>query len=183
MIMKRFFITFLCLVAQLALAGCITSLHAQELSVSTNFIDFAKGGAANLEASYGLARHWSVSAGLKYDSGGEQRQQLYSVGGRYWPWHIYSGWWLSGKMQYQEFNEAEKVTLETSEGDRYGAGIAGGYSKMLGRHFNLDLGVGLWGGYTRYVTYACPTCGRVIGSGNKAFLLPNDLMLALSYIF
>lgn len=181
--MKRFFFTFLCLVMQLALAGCFTSLSAQELSFSTNFIDYARTGTANLEASYALARHWSVNAGVKYDSGGEMRQQLYSLGGRYWPWHIYSGWWLSGKMQYQEFNEAEPVSLETSEGDRYGAGIAGGYSKMLGRHLNLDIGIGLWTGYTRYVTYACPTCGRIIGSDVKLFVLPNDLMIALSYIF
>ena len=170
---------------QLALAGCFTSLSAsaQELALSTNFVDYARTGTANLETSYALARHWSVNVGVKYDSGGEMRQQLYSVGGRYWPWHIYSGWWLSGKMQYQEFNEAERITLETSEGDRYGAGISGGYSKMLGRHLNLDLGIGLWTGYTRYVTYACPTCGRIIGSDDKLFVLPNDLMIALSYIF
>lgn len=183
--MKRFFFTFLFFVMQLAPAGCFTVLtaNAQELSFSTNFIDYARTGTANLEASYALARHWSVSAGVKYDSGGDMRQQLYSLGGRYWPWHIYSGWWLSGKMQYQEFNEAEPVSLETSEGDRYGAGIAGGYSKMLGRHLNLDIGIGLWTGYTRYVTYACPTCGRIIGSDDKLFVLPNDLMIALSYIF
>ncbi len=183
--MKRFFFTFLFFVMQLAPAGCFTvfTANAQELSFSTNFIDYARTGTANLEASYALARHWSVSAGVKYDSGGDMRQQLYSLGGRYWPWHIYSGWWLSGKMQYQEFNEAEPVSLETSEGDRYGAGIAGGYSKMLGRHLNLDIGIGLWTGYTRYVTYACPTCGRIIGSDDKLFVLPNDLMIALSYIF
>ena len=183
--MKRFFYTFLCCVMKLALAGCFTSLSAsaQELALSTNFVDYARTGTANLETSYALARHWSVNVGVKYDSGGEMRQQLYSVGGRYWPWHIYSGWWLSGKMQYQEFNEAERITLETSEGDRYGAGISGGYSKMLGRHLNLDLGIGLWTGYTRYVTYACPTCGRIIGSDDKLFVLPNDLMIALSYIF
>ena len=183
--MKRFFFTFLFFVMQLAPAGCFTAFtaNAQELSFSTNFIDYARTGTANLEASYALARHWSVSAGVKYDSGGDMRQQLYSLGGRYWPWHIYSGWWLSGKMQYQEFNEAEPVSLETSEGDRYGAGIAGGYSKMLGRHLNLDIGIGLWTGYTRYVTYACPTCGRIIGSDDKLFVLPNDLMIALSYIF
>ena len=111
------------------------------------------------------------------------RQQLYSLGGRYWPWHIYSGWWLSGKMQYQEFNEVSAPGRDTSEGDRYGAGIAGGYSKMLGKHLNLDLGIGLWTGYSRYVTYACPSCGRVVDGGDKIFVLPNDLMVALSYIF
>ena len=54
---------------------------------------------------------------------------------------------------------------------------------MLGRHFNLDFGLGLWTGYTTYVTYACPTCGRIIGSDQRLFILPNDLMIALSYIF
>ena len=181
--MKRFFLTFLCCVMQLALAGCFTSASAQELSFSTNFLDYARTGTANVEASYGFSRHWTLNAGMKYDSGGSSRQQLYAVGGRYWPWHIYSGWWFSGKMQYQEFNDAAPVTRETSEGDRYGAGIAGGYSKMLGKHFNLDLGLGLWTGYTTYVTYACPTCGRIIGTDQRLFILPNDLMIALSYIF
>jgi len=163
---------------------CLGLIHAgaQEISFSTNILDLAKSGSVNLEASYGFSRHWSVSAGMKYDSSGDIRQQLYALGGRYWPWHIYSGWWFSGKMQYQEFNEAAR-SLETSEGDRYGAGIAGGYSKMLGKHFNLDFGIGLWTGYSRYVTYACPTCGRIVDGGNKLFLLPNDLMIALSYIF
>ena len=111
--MKRFFYTFLCCVMQLALAGCFTSLSAsaQELALSTNFVDYARTGTANLETSYALARHWSVNVGVKYDSGGEMRQQLYSVGGRYWPWHIYSGWWLSGKMQYQEFYYGLKACI------------------------------------------------------------------------
>lgn len=174
--MKRIIIAALLLLCGAALAD------AQELSFSTNIVDFAKSGTANLEASYGFSRHWTLSAGMKYDAGGATRQQLYALGGRFWPWHIYSGWWLSGKMQYQEFNEAAR-SLETSEGDRYGAGLAGGYSRMLGKHFNLDLGIGLWTGYSRYVTYACPTCGRIVDTGNKLFLLPNDLMIALSYIF
>lgn len=169
----------------LLFACCLSSVwaDAQELSFSTNIVDYARTGTANLEASYGFTRHWTVNAGMKYDAGGSARQQLFSVGGRYWPWHIYSGWWLCGKMQYQEFNEAVNPALETCEGDRYGAGFSGGYSRMLGRHFNLDLGVGLWTGYTSYVTYACPTCGRIIGSENRLFILPNDLMIALSYIF
>ena len=182
--MKNFFKLFVC-AAQLTIVGCLVphSAVAQELSFSTNVVDYARSGSANLEASYGFTRHWSVNAGMKYDSGGMLRQQLYSVGTRFWPWHIYSGWWLSGKLQYQEFNEAETVTLITSEGDRYGAGIGAGYSKMLGKHFNLDLGIGLWVGYTKYVTYACPTCGRRTGAGNTAFMLPNDMIIALSYIF
>ena len=167
------------------------TLKAQDWSLSTNIAAYADFGTLNAEVGYAFSRHWNAAAAVRYnpftfESDGEpvqSRQRTFAAGARYWPWHIYSGWWLSGKMQYQEFNEAEPVSLETSEGDRYGAGIAGGYSKMLGRHLNLDIGIGLWTGYTRYVTYACPTCGRIIGSDDKLFVLPNDLMIALSYIF
>ena len=88
-----------------------------------------------------------------------------------------------GVAEIKEFTESAASADVQSEGDRYGAGIAGGYSRMLGRHINLDLGIGLWTGYTRYVTYACPTCGRIIGSGKGIFILPNDITLGLSYIF
>jgi hypothetical protein len=174
--MKNFFLSVLL---------CMTAfpVAAQELSLSTNIVDYANGGAANLEAAYGFTRHWSMNAGMKYDAFGTARQQLYSLGSRYWPWHIYSGWWFGGKMQYQEFNEKESWGQHTSEGDRYGAGLSGGYSRMLSKHLNVDLGLGLWAGYTSYVTYACPTCGRRIDAGSKAFILPNDIMIALSYIF
>ena len=169
---------------------CCT-VAAQNFAVATNVLDYVDLGTLNLEASCGIARHWSLLAGIKYNpfhygEGSAEVadcQRSVEAGARFWPWHIYSGWWFSGKMQYQEFNDAAPVTLETSEGDRYGAGIAGGYSKMLGKHFNLDFGLGLWTGYTTYVTYACPTCGRIIGSGQRLFILPNDLMIALSYIF
>lgn len=157
--------------------------RGQELSLSTNIADIARAGAANAEASYGFARHWSVNAGAKYDSGGYERQQLYSLGARFWPWHIYSGWWIAGKMQYQEFNDADRITLRTSEGDRYGAGLSAGYAKMLSRHLNMDIGVGFWSGVSRFTTYSCPSCGRILDSGSKSFVLPNDLMMSLSWIF
>lgn len=182
--MKNFLLHFLCGV-QLAVAGCLasTGAKAQEMSLSTNVVDYASTGSVNLEAAYGFARHWSMSAGMKFGNGGRNRQQLYSVGSRFWPWHIYSGWWLGAKMQYQEFNEEESVTSLTSEGDRFGTGFAAGYSKMLGKHFNLDLGVGLWTGYSKFVTYACPNCGRIVDGGKSVFLLPNDITIAVSYIF
>lgn len=183
--MKNLLLSLFCFVMQLALAGCLTSIDAgaQELSVSTNIADYAGSGAANIEASYGFARHWTLTSALKYDPLGTDRQRTLSLGGRYWPWHIYSGWWLSGKMQYQEFRSAVSADGPASEGDRYGAGLAGGYARMLSKHLNVDLGIGLWGGYGTYTTYACPRCGRTLDSGGRGFVLPNDIILALSYIF
>ena len=192
---------FLTLGLLLATAGVS---GAQELSLSTNFADYAQSGTLNLEAGYGLARHWSVSAGVKYNpysfgSGGDthfRRQRLYCAGARWWPWHIYSGWWLSARLQYQEFATTDEKgnTLRqlpfsgrsggpSTEGDRYGAGLLAGYSQMIGRHFNLDFGAGFWGGWSSYVTYTCPTCGRISSSASGSFFLPADVIFALNYIF
>ena len=179
---------FLTLGLLLATAGVS---RAQELSVSTNIADYARAGTLNVEAGYGFARHWSVSAGVKYNPytfGSSEdlrfrRQRLYSAGARWWPWHIYSGWWFDSRVQYQEFANTKGRGGPATEGDRYGAGILAGYSHMLGKHFNLDFGAGFWGGWSSYVTYTCPSCGRISDSGTKPFLLPADIVLALNYIF
>lgn len=168
-----------------------TAAMGQELSVSANFADYLAGGTLNMEAAYGFARHWTVSAGAKYNPFSFQggygevllRQRSVSAGLRWWPWHIYSGWWMGSKLQYQEFAQGGLSGPQTTEGDRYGAGLSAGYSAMLGKHFNLDIGLGVWGGYSIYSAYACQKCGRRIDSGSRFFVLPNDYLIAVSYIF
>ena len=164
---------------------------AQELALSTNVMGYLYLGTVNLEASYGVAQHWSMTAGVKYNPfefGGENtrvqaKQQSYSVGARFWPWHIYSGWWISGKLQYQEYDMGTYNSRYTSEGDRFGSGVTGGYTYMINPHINMEVGLGVWAGLDRYVHYSCPRCGRVVGEGSQFFFLPNDVMLSVSYVF
>lgn len=173
------------------LSVCAPVLYGQEFAVSTNFADYADFGTLNIEASYGLAQHWSLNAGMKYNPftynpDGEplqKRQRSLSTGARYWPWHIYSGWWLSGAVRVQEYNIGGITSPETTEGNRFGGGLGLGYTCMLSPKFNLDIGAGFWSGYDVYTTYSCPTCGRKIAEGRKFFFLPADILLALSYIF
>lgn len=184
--MKRI-IVLLCFLAQFAFG-----MNAQSVSLSTNLLDYADMGTLNIEASYGFARHWSVDAGLKYnpftygsgDTAVQRRQRTVTAGARWWPWHIYSGWWVSGNARYQEYNKgggAEKP--QTWEGDRVGAGLRGGYSLMLNPHLNMDFGLGVWAGYDVYTVYECQQCGRVVANGAKYFVLPSDFILSVSYIF
>lgn len=168
-------------------------VRAQNVSVGTNLIQYANYGTLNAEASVGVARHWSVGAAARYNpfsfnggSGGQglqNKQQAYALGVRYWPWHIYSGWWLSAMAQYQEYNRGGIKSPETTEGDRIGAGLSGGYTYMIGKHFNLEVGVGVWGGHDRYIKYACPTCGRVQDEGDKYFVMLSDILLSFAYVF
>ena len=53
---------------------------------------------------------------------------------------------------------------------------------MLNEMWNLDLGMGFWGGYKKYTRYACPLCGVTVDQGEKAFILP-DARIAIQLIF
>ena len=185
--MKR---AIIILVAGLSLS--LTSF-AQDLSVATNLVDYVNLGTLNAEASVAASRHISVGASArvnpwtfhKGDPGKQMqnRHQTYAVGFRFWPWHIYSGWWISGVAQYQEYNRGGIIAQQTEEGDAFGLSLGGGYSLMVHEHLNLDFGLSVWGGQKTYITYACPSCGRITDKGSKWFVMPNELRVALQYIF
>lgn len=166
-------------------------MGAQELSVATNVLDYVNMGTLNVDAAWGFSRHWSVEAGVKYNpftwgegnSAKQNRQRSLSAGARYWPWYVYSGWWIEGAVRYKEYNVGGFKSSATSEGDRFGPSLRLGYARMLAPHLNVDVGAGIWGIYDRYVVYACPTCGKVVDKGEKYFLVPADVMLSLSFIF
>ena len=182
--MKKIVISLL--LAVLGLNGA-----AQEWSLSTNAADYADFGTLNAEMGYAFARHWNALAGVRYNpftfhADGEpmqNRQRTFSAGVRYWPWHIYSGWWMGGKLQYQEYNRGGIRSLQTREGERIGTGLSAGYTYMLTPWLNLDFGLGIWAGRDRYTVYSCPVCGMTEDRGTGFFLLPNEVLLALSVIF
>lgn len=176
------------IIAVLLAVSFSATVQAQNFAVSTNAVDYAYLGTLNLDASYAPGTHWTVGAGVKYNFY-TSRQRSVSLNARYWPWHKYSGWWIAGSMKYQEYNtggyQGWKYDSEgeTAEGDRMGGGFAAGYSYMLGNHFNLDFGLGLWAGYDIYRNYVCPKCGAVSKTGQKFFVLPSDLTIGVSYLF
>ena len=167
--------------------------QAQRVSVSTNLLGYAQLGTMNVEASYAVARKWSVTAGIRYnpftyhkgdvEDQFQYRQQSYSLGVRMWPWHTWSGWWMAAKARYQEYNVGGIFSRETSEGDRVGMGLYSGYTLMVSRHLNMEFGLGLWTGLDVYRRYSCPICGLTTAQGRKVFVLPDDIMVALVYVF
>lgn len=187
--MKRFVI----ILAVAAFAISSLKSEAQTVSLSTNLLDYACLGTLNADVSYSLSRRWSVTAGARYnpftfrkgdpDKQFQLRQQSYSLGARLWPWHTWSGWWFAGKLRYQEYNSGGIRSLETREGDRFGAGLYAGYTYMLTSHLNIEFGLGLWSGLDVYRCYSCPVCGVTLESGKTHFILPDDIMISLAYVF
>ncbi len=171
-----------------------TDCMAQRFSVSTNLLDYAALGTMNIEGSCSISRRISITAGARYnpftfrksdpDRQLQLRQQSYSIGVRAWPWHAWSGWWLAGKGRYQEYNFGGLMNNpETQEGDRLGLGFYAGYTHMLGPHLNMEFGMGFWGGIDFYRKYSCQVCGTTLSQGRKGFILPDDFMIALVYVF
>ena len=169
------------------------SVKAGRFALSTNLLGYAELGTMNIDASYAVSRRWSVTAGARYnpftynkgdaDRQFQYRQQSYSIGARMWPWHIWSGWWFAAKARYQEYNTGGILSRETSEGDRVGAGLYSGYTLMISKHFNMEFGAGFWAGVDIYRKYSCPICGITTDKGRKGFVLPDDIMVSVVYVF
>lgn len=166
--------------------------NAQKWAVGTNFVDYANFGTINIEGSVAVDRHWTIEAEWDYNpwtfNAGQSdqfqnRSLSASAGTRYWPWHVYAGWWFKANAQYQIYNRGGLLQESAEEAEAYGAGAAFGYALLLGERVNLDFGFGLWGGKKIYTTYRCTNCGRIIDQGETWFMLPDDISVSLYYIF
>ena len=189
--MKRRFV--LSSVAVLCLLGMVQGkASAQRWSIGTNLVDWFNLATLNVESSVAVAQHCSFNAGVRFNPwtfhyGDEERQyenrkRCCYTGVRYWPWHIYSGWWTGLQLQYQEYNRAGIFNCSPEEGDAWGVGFSLGYTLMVHKSFNIEFGVGAWGGMTTYTSYSCPYCGEILEQGTKFFFWPNNVMVSLVYI-
>lgn len=171
-----------------------TTAFAQKVAVSTNAADWLSLGTMNAEVSLSLAQHFSIYAGLK-ENPWEFHQQnpvmtvrnqmdAFYAGVRWWPWYVYSGWWLSMRGQYRKYSYCGVWRPALEEATSIGGGISAGYSLMMGKHLNLDFGMGVWGGVLKgYVLYCCPQCMDIRDSGERPFIRPDDIRVCISYVF
>ncbi len=179
------------IILSLVLGLSVQQAQAQKFSVSTDMVSWLNLGTINMEASAAVAKEITINAGMKYNPWSFQtkngqiqdRQATYNIGVRWWPWHIYSGWWFGGDFQYQEYNRGGILSQQAEEGDAYGAAFSAGYTLMVNKSLNIEFSLGGWLGGTQYTTYACTTCGRIVDVGKKFFVRPNDVSIALMFIF
>ena len=181
------------LIVGLAFLLVSISAHCQKWSIGTNAVDWLNFGTINAEGSVAVARYVTVNAEYKFnpwtfnsgnrDTQLQNRQHTAKVGVRWWPWHIYSGWWFGSNLQYQEYNRGGVTSRKAEEGDAFGLDLSAGYTLMLHKHFNLEFGIGAWGGYTAFTEYECTRCGKIINGGSKWFVLPNEITVGVVWIF
>lgn len=186
--MKRLFLSIV------VLLSC-TALFSQRLSLSMNMADLAAFGTLNADAGLSVARKVTLHVGGRYNpwsfhygehqSELRNQQQFVYAGVRYWPWYVYSGWWMGGRLQWGNYSNGGIWRPALREGrNLMGLGLSAGYTYMLNKHFNLDFGVGVWGGYMGdYTLYDSFSKLSYRTTGARGFFYPDTVIIALQYVF
>ena len=164
-------------------------------SLGTNLYDWANLGTMSMEGSIAVMRHFTINAGVRYNPWSfgaddnpralQNRRRTVYLGPRFYPWNVYSGFWFSVRAQYEEYNRGGLFGNPlTEEGDAFGISAGLGYSHMLHKNWNLDLGLFGWGGKCYYTEYASPRCGTcVLESGVKPFFRWDAAFVSIVYVF
>jgi hypothetical protein len=181
------------LLSLLLLAAFGHKSHAQKVSVSTDLVEWGYLWTANLEANVSVHQHWSVLAGGKINpwkldkKSGEEFYDVQNtayLGTRYWPWHVFAGWWIGAKAQYSSFQRTGIINQNLKTGQSLGAGLSAGYTFMINERLNLELGAGLWGGrHFKYSQYDSSEAMNPITSSPKNFIAIDNITVAFMYIF
>ena len=140
------------------------TIKAQKFSVQTNLLDWATLLTFNVEVGFSTSQHFSCHAGIRYNPWTFQKsdgrdlkfqQKTFYGSVLYWPWHVYSGFWMSLRAQLQSFN-LDGFTIPGIIGDKglqgtggFGPGLSVGYAFMLNESVNLEIGAGGWIPYYR----------------------------------
>ncbi len=169
---------------------------AQIWTVQTNVLDWAALGTVNAEVGVSLSQHFSLVAGGRYnpwqftdtknDAPVLNQQKTAYLGFRYWPWYVNSGFWITAKAQYMfSFANTGIWRPALEEGSNgIGGALSLGYTFMLSKHFNLELGAGAWAGvFKEYGVWNSPNKFYVREEGRKTFILPDQVSLSFVYVF
>lgn len=179
-----------------ALSFVLFSFHqasAQKFALSTNLVEWANFGTINADAGLSVAQHFSLHAGAKFNPWSfhtKSGMQIYNkqttayFGARYWPWYVYSGWWIGARVRFMDFSETGVLRPKLFEGKSLGAGVLFGYTWMIHEHFNIEIGGGLWGGrHLEYNRYRTPARRDILSSCPRNFAFVDELSVSLMYVF
>ncbi len=167
-------------------------VKAQKMSFGTNGLGYLNFATFNGELSLGVTKNWSILLSGAYnpftynknsDKQFQQKEATVAIGTRYWPWHLFSGWFMGSKFLFSQYNRGGLFTSTSTEGESFGIGLNGGYSLMIAKNINIEFGAGVLLGGTRYTSYQCPRCGRIIDQNRKLFISPDNLLLQFVILF
>ena len=178
------------------------AVWAQGFAVKSNLL-YDATATINLGAELAVAPKWSVdiSGNLNpwtFDDGKRWKHWLVQPEARYWFCQPYTGHFVGAHLLGGQYNiggidlgdfKFLGTNLSNLKDNRYqgwfvGAGVAYGYSWLLGRHWNLEAEIGFGWAYTRFDTYPCAHCGTKKSEDRPHnYVGPTKAALSLVYVF
>lgn len=178
------------------------TVSAQGVAIKTNLL-YDAAATINLGVEVPVAPKWSVDLSGNLNAwklGHERRWKhwLIQPEARYWFCQPYTGHFLAAHLLGGQYNVGGfdlgkfnflGTNLSNLKDHRYqgwfvGAGVAYGYSWILGRHWNLEAELGIGWMYTRFDTYPCAKCGTKVSSNRPHnYVGPTKAAVNLVYVF
>lgn len=189
---KRLFLLILAL-------GTVVGVKGQNVGLKTNLL--ADGFLSpNLGIEIGLAPRWTLDLSGQVNFWDVNKHKwkhwLVQPEARYWfcdrfsrhflGFHALGGKFNVGMIQ----NDIKLFGVDYSplsdhryQGWAVGGGVAYGYAFILGRHWNLELELGVGYAYLQYDKFECAECGRKVGDNNRHYVGPTKAAVNLVYLF
>ena len=184
--------------------GLLTSLGASaqnDVAIKTNVL-YDLTATVNAGIEVGLAPRWTIDLSGNFNAWNlseNQRWKHYLVQpeARYWFCDRFMGHFIGIHAHGGQYNvgglknnisflgtDLSKLTDNRYQGWFAGGGIAYGYAFVLGRHWNLELELGVGYAYSKYDSFECAGCGRKVETGLiHHYVGPTKLALNLVYLF
>ena len=174
---------------------------AQDVAIKTN-LAYDATASINLGMEFALTRQWTldVSGNLNaWNMPNDMKWKHWFVQpeARYWFCEKFAGHFLGIHAHSGQDNvggipnninflgtDFSRLTNSRFQGWFAGGGIAYGYAFILGKHFNLELELGIGYSYTRYDRFECAGCGRKVEENKEHhYVGPTKAAVNLVYLF
>ena len=190
---KRVCVLFFLLVTVFGASG-------QNVAVKNNLL-YDATLTVNAGVEVGLAPRWSFDLSGNYNGWAVNEHKwkhwLAQPEVRYWFCDRFAGHFVGLHLLGGQYNfgniknnlnflgtDFSELTDHRHQGWYAGAGIAYGYSWILGRHWNLELELGAGYVYTRYDVFECQGCGKKVEEDKPHhYIGPTKAAVNLVYEF
>lgn len=166
--------------------------YVPQVALTWNAADLVETGQISVGTTIPLAKHLSFNLDLKCypwttnDFGKTEFQNLNTVvqpGIRYWFWHVNSGFWMNTAFKWKAKRFRQVGVEEWTNQNIYGLVETVGYSLMLGKHMNLNFGIGGGIGMNQEPRSIYSWREFGLGDDGKLFLEYAEPVVGISIVF
>lgn len=178
-----------------------TCVNAQTIAVKTNLLYDA---FANINAGMevGISPKWTLDVSGNYNGwnmshGRKWKHWMVQPEARYWFCDRFAGHFVGVHAHGGKYNvgglkndisflgtDFSRLTDSRFQGWFIGAGVGYGYTWILGRHWNVEVEIGVGYAYSQYDRFECDGCGkRVEQDKSHHYFGPTKAAINLIYVF